>query len=649
MPMGTFGGVTMGVVYGRRKMLGYAVGCDSVERLGSSLEVVRRNIGVSCGGDNGLKVVEFCWMHDGSLIVVGKVIWGGDKRGGVVKKGRIKGEMWVFKEGLGQGGVVGVPDRCFVLGERGEGCGLCGGKFGCILCGDDGFGEVLGDGGEGFAWEDVVERIGALGFKGYMDVGYFKKEGGFGKGRGGELCVGDERWTRGGRLGFCMGFRLPYTAKAASEDETAFLKQLFVQKVLSGCGFDLKHSARSWNSNEFMGVPLVDPFTSAGLPMDVARSPRLDEPVVVGSASIVQEIKGLVDQGSRQGIFATASAPRTHLQNTQLQLPLAPSSPPPQQLLTSSAPTIQGVGMSRSVSPRSEESSAYVKRVGDRDYRCILCDKSFVKKSNAVRHRLTVHDKMRPFKCNICKQAFGHRTHLSRHQSTRHGMVIVKKPRVQTRQRRTSTSSKGLAANQSISTALEHHHSEGEVKLGCSLCELTFGQQSALNRHFRSTHQRRRIQCLVCFADFGQMYDLERHFKRKHPECGNDAREYSSVVYKGVEEPPQAVRTSSAPQASPSALFCPSPSTSFAISHQGNVFGDVPAQEHHLPINQGVMTQGSAGLSLLLNQQGPSFAAATGGMLSEHRNNNNNPNVSEASITTSTDLTQHVTHPFSCA
>ena len=171
-------------------------------------------------------------------------------------------------------------------------------------------------------------------------------------------------------------------------------------------------------------------------------------------------------------------------------------------------------------------------KVNDRDYRCTICNKGFVKKSNAMHHRLTVHDKQRPFKCDMCKAAFGHRTHLTRHQVALHGVGVAKAPRSYTRSSTPGGRRGGLGNGGIEGPDVTVDTSTGTERFECTLCSNKFSQRSNLNRHFRSAHEKRRIQCQICHSDFGQMYDLHRHFRRKHPTYTNP-NNYCLVIFKG--------------------------------------------------------------------------------------------------------------------
>ncbi|KAL5270810.1 hypothetical protein ACHWQZ_G001470 [Mnemiopsis leidyi] len=53
--------------------------------------------------------------------------------------------------------------------------------------------------------------------------------------------------------------------------------------------------------------------------------------------------------------------------------------------------------------------------------RCDLCDK-WVSKSQLLRHKNTVHFKLKPYRCSFCPKAFGTSGHRRKHMSTLHSL-----------------------------------------------------------------------------------------------------------------------------------------------------------------------------------------------------------------------------------
>jgi uncharacterized Zn-finger protein len=59
---------------------------------------------------------------------------------------------------------------------------------------------------------------------------------------------------------------------------------------------------------------------------------------------------------------------------------------------------------------------------GNKQFKCELCDHSFLQKGALKIHLTSVHEGIRPFKCELCEHSFSHKGHmLNQHVPSIHG------------------------------------------------------------------------------------------------------------------------------------------------------------------------------------------------------------------------------------
>eukprot|EP00172_Hildenbrandia_rubra_P004427 Plantae.Rhodophyta-Hildenbrandia_rubra.ctg8948.p1 GENE.Plantae.Rhodophyta-Hildenbrandia_rubra.ctg8948~~Plantae.Rhodophyta-Hildenbrandia_rubra.ctg8948.p1 ORF type:complete len:653 (-),score=60.97 Plantae.Rhodophyta-Hildenbrandia_rubra.ctg8948:113-2071(-) len=140
---------------------------------------------------------------------------------------------------------------------------------------------------------------------------------------------------------------------------------------------------------------------------------------------------------------------------------------------------------------------------------CDQCSSSFKSKGDMRRHKLTIHDKIKPFICEKCHASFGHRGHLNRHVKTVH-----------LRERPYRCNTCGFRFLQA--SHLEMHQKMVHEKLKpflCDICKLSVTTRSALRNHLRHVHHvSDAYRCPVesCLEGFILKFDLTRHMSKVH-------------------------------------------------------------------------------------------------------------------------------------
>ncbi|XP_022194065.1 zinc finger protein 436 [Nilaparvata lugens] len=112
------------------------------------------------------------------------------------------------------------------------------------------------------------------------------------------------------------------------------------------------------------------------------------------------------------------------------------------------------------------------------EHRCRICQKTFGRRSNLMKHMLALHSGFRPHRCSTCKNAFASKADLARHTSTH----------------------------------------TGERPYSCHVCLYSFSRRDKLVRHMRTHSSERPYSCELCATRFKWSDKLLRHMRSAHPE-----------------------------------------------------------------------------------------------------------------------------------
>ena len=134
---------------------------------------------------------------------------------------------------------------------------------------------------------------------------------------------------------------------------------------------------------------------------------------------------------------------------------------------------------------------------------CDLCNKTLASYEGLLQHKST-HKAAKNFKCTKCGQLFRWRSEYRRHAEVDHGQKI------------TDMTSCTVCNKQVVSKRLNEHikmvHSNSKP-FACKQCDKRFGKPSELKNHQRIHSGERPFECDICHASFSYSHILSRHKK----------------------------------------------------------------------------------------------------------------------------------------
>ncbi|KAI8427110.1 hypothetical protein MSG28_014738 [Choristoneura fumiferana] len=158
--------------------------------------------------------------------------------------------------------------------------------------------------------------------------------------------------------------------------------------------------------------------------------------------------------------------------------------------------------------------------MGEKNYRCDQCDKSFPEKRYLERHALA-HMDIRNFACDLCGKRFKWKknlyTHMDIHMNVRrHVCAVCTKPKTEVAQFCTKT-----------------RNEDGSLKFSCNICDRSFRLWGQFLQHYNQVHLKLRKKTHPCVICHQQLIPRQRskHMEEKHgwpaPTCGACGKKFS--------------------------------------------------------------------------------------------------------------------------
>ncbi|XP_030013854.1 zinc finger protein 1035 isoform X2 [Sphaeramia orbicularis] len=154
--------------------------------------------------------------------------------------------------------------------------------------------------------------------------------------------------------------------------------------------------------------------------------------------------------------------------------------------------------------PTLEKVSQVSRGVGETEYKCKFCTKTFVKPRSLRRHILT-HNEVKPYRCKACDSCFSRYDHLKVHQNHCKG----KRQRLEVCIPKISFDDVGTGWQSKFGSDPVAR----QQSFDCKECGRSFPSDSKLNRHNTMFHTVKLFKCVRCGMSFAHEKSLKRHKK----------------------------------------------------------------------------------------------------------------------------------------
>ncbi|XP_035715941.1 gastrula zinc finger protein XlCGF7.1-like isoform X2 [Folsomia candida] len=175
----------------------------------------------------------------------------------------------------------------------------------------------------------------------------------------------------------------------------------------------------------------------------------------------------------------------------------------------------------------------------EKNWKCALCSKIFVRKQYFERHVIT-HETNSQVKCEICRKKLKNRLVLYTHMKSFHSnkakqrcqlchqeFAMIRELRGHMERRHTpieerprlhctfSGCPKTFLAKGYLTKHFNQQHSHNPVRYPCTLCKKEFTQKPSLDTHIATHTTEKRFKCATCGKSFTQKHSLQIH-ERTH-------------------------------------------------------------------------------------------------------------------------------------
>ncbi|XP_022798805.1 zinc finger protein 2 homolog [Stylophora pistillata] len=156
---------------------------------------------------------------------------------------------------------------------------------------------------------------------------------------------------------------------------------------------------------------------------------------------------------------------------------------------------------STSLAETAEGSNSYeVNTAGNKQFKCVQCDKTFSGASSLSRH-IKTHSNIKPFKCDECDKVFSRLSSLKRHQNS-HAAEKPFKCQVC-----------GSSFIQNSDLKIHERTHTGEKPFSCDRCEKAFGCKKRLRAHYRMHTGEKPYKCPQCEKSFSMRKNVIQHIR----------------------------------------------------------------------------------------------------------------------------------------